>query len=35
MDADPHEPYKTVAKPAVVRVAGLDGSGIHPRSYAG
>jgi hypothetical protein len=35
MDADPLEPYKTVAKLAIVRVAGLGGSGVHPRSYAG
>ena len=35
MDADPLEPYKTVAKLAVVRVAGLDGTCVQPRSYAG
>jgi hypothetical protein len=35
MEADPLEPNKTVAKSAIVRVAGLDGFSVHPRSYAG
>jgi hypothetical protein len=35
MDADPVEPKDTVAKRAVVRAAGVDRTGFHPRSYAG
>jgi hypothetical protein len=35
MDADRLEPNMTVAKLAVVRVAGAGGTSVHPRSYAG
>jgi hypothetical protein len=35
MDAEPLDPNRTVAKLAVVRVAGSSGIGVHPRSYAG